>query len=639
MSGSNVEPAKTLVMPEASEAPAAASPSSTLIVDEDTNPPVSFRRLYSLGATASLPNAEQPEAPKASVFANRYEPRSLLGEGGMGEVRLARDKVVGREVAVKTMLPEVQAFARERFLREARVQGQLEHPSIVPIYDLGVTEEQQLFFTMKRLRGASLERILDDLTRGDAGAAGRYPQRRLLGAFVQVALAVEFAHSRGVIHRDLKPANVMLGDFGEVYVLDWGLARVQFGPNESGPLPAISRSDAAKATVAGSVLGTPGYMAPEQAAGSLEALDRRADVYALGAILYEIVSGERLHGQETLESLLAATLTGPIPPLRERPSTARIPEELLELITRATALLPSRRLATARELADAVEKFLDGERDESRRRELAQEHVVTATTLASRDGAAVEALREVGRALALDPANAAALQLLHRLLSAPPDEIPPSAEAELDAADQERRRGILRVARFRAVAWLIAAPFFIALGVTNVLRMAAVVGLVASNVALATFLVRLPRVSNAVLRLSLSFSTLCLASFTMFYGPLLLVPLYAVTNAITYAMGGSAALRRDAVVLSVAAIILPLVATLAGVDASYYMAHGVDGFVVWSPMLKVPLGPTMAILCAAYLATVIAPTLLIGRFSEQVSRAERQVILQAHRLRQLLPPD
>jgi serine/threonine protein kinase len=149
-------------------------------------------------------------------FAERYESGVLLGKGGMGEVRLFHDRRIGRDVAQKTLRSEISKsrVSFERFLREARVQGQLEHPAVVPVYDLAVDPQGNVFFTMKRVRGTPLDEILDALEAGQT--LERFNRRKLLTAFVQICLAIEFAHSRGVLHRDLKPANIMLGEYGEV---------------------------------------------------------------------------------------------------------------------------------------------------------------------------------------------------------------------------------------------------------------------------------------------------------------------------------------------------------------------------------------------------------------------------------------
>jgi serine/threonine-protein kinase len=242
----------------------------------------------------------------------RYQMGDLLGEGGMGEVRRCRDLRIGRDVAMKTVR-EIAAdrdFVHDRFLREARVQGQLEHPCIVPVYDLGAREDGTTYFTMKRIRGETLEQILDALRADDPAASARWTRRKLLAAFVTACGAVEYAHSRGVIHRDLKPGNIMLGDFGEVYVLDWGVARVLDGSADpvteriDAPMPELGR------TVEGAVIGTAGYMSIEQLSGVSD-LDGRADVYALGAILFELLAWEPLHVGTTLPGLVTSTLVGP----------------------------------------------------------------------------------------------------------------------------------------------------------------------------------------------------------------------------------------------------------------------------------------------------------------------------------------
>jgi serine/threonine-protein kinase len=184
-----------------------------------------------------------PPAPADDVpLTRRYEPRELLGEGGMGEVHRCTDARIGREVAMKVMRhADEPGSSTKRFRREALLQANLEHPSIVPVYDVGVDAEGAPCFAMKRVRGQTLRHILTRIAEGDELARRRYPVHKLLGAFSQVCLAIDFAHSRGVIHRDLKPANIMLGDFGEVYVLDWGLASTAGAPDSEDGLPLVPR--------------------------------------------------------------------------------------------------------------------------------------------------------------------------------------------------------------------------------------------------------------------------------------------------------------------------------------------------------------------------------------------------------------
>ncbi|MFO0680212.1 MAG: serine/threonine-protein kinase, partial [Polyangiaceae bacterium] len=166
--------------------------------------------------------------------ATRYRRTTLLGSGGMGDVHLCADERIGRDVAMKVIrrMRAENPEMLERFLREARVQGQLEHPAIVPVYDLGVLPDGSTFFTMKRVNGRTLSDVLEAQRSGNSTALEHYSLHRLLADFSRVCLAVHFAHARGVLHRDLKPSNVMLGEFGEVYVLDWGIAKL-VTPEES----------------------------------------------------------------------------------------------------------------------------------------------------------------------------------------------------------------------------------------------------------------------------------------------------------------------------------------------------------------------------------------------------------------------
>jgi serine/threonine protein kinase len=233
---------------------------------------------------------EQPvdraDVPSDMLLAGRYRIRRRLGKGGMGEVMSAHDEQVGRDVAIKRMRaanPSQRAVAR--FVREATVQGRLEHPAIVPVHEVGLDSDGLPFFVMKKLSGTSLAVLLQD--------PANFPRQRALRAFADVCLAVELAHTKGVIHRDLKPDNIMLGDFGEVYILDWGVAKVT-GETEDGEFADVGSGSGDHATGAGIAIGTPGYMSPEQVRGDRD-IDGRADIYTLGCVLFEILAGEPLH--------------------------------------------------------------------------------------------------------------------------------------------------------------------------------------------------------------------------------------------------------------------------------------------------------------------------------------------------------
>jgi eukaryotic-like serine/threonine-protein kinase len=396
----------------------------------------------------------RPEAPLATPlpFAEgpltvRYQPDAVLGAGGMGVVRLVTDTHLSRQVAMKVMQPEVAETmdGRARFLREACVQGRLEHPAVVPVYDVGEDPSGVPFFTMKRVRGITLERVLAGLATTDPDVAARFPQRRLLSAFVQVCLALDFAHSRGVVHRDLKPGNVMLGDFGDVHVLDWGLAQVG---DDGGPARDLVEA-MERATRGGSVFGTPGYLAPEQARG--ERVDARADVYALGAMLFEVLTLEPLHDGPPGKRF-ADTLTGRRRSVRDCALGRELAPELDAIIEAATRPQKEARLESARALAEAVERFLAGDQDLELRRSVAQRQVAEArTVVASLDDATEaargQALQQLVSALALTGAGAKAhkasqeaLALLRQLLTHVPATLPTEV-----ARQREARATVARV--------------------------------------------------------------------------------------------------------------------------------------------------------------------------------------------------
>jgi serine/threonine-protein kinase len=304
---------------------------------------------------APVPEGSPMEPSPGVPLPERYRDVRRLGSGGFGEVRLVIDHRLERTVAMKILRPEALTPALSaRFLAEIKLSASLHHPGIVPVHDYGELEDGRLWFTMDEVRGRTLRAMLDEAFAVPGGVTGG-TRRRLLDVFARVCEAVAYAHSQGVIHRDLKPENVMVGDFGRVLVMDWGIARrIGAGP-EAGPSSSPSPSRLPKdQTQAGDVLGTPAYMAPEQARGDLRLIGLTADVYSLGAILYHILSGARPYA-EAGNMVLARVLSGPPKPI----DVAGVPE-LVVICERAMARNPARRHADAGALAAEIDTFLSG---------------------------------------------------------------------------------------------------------------------------------------------------------------------------------------------------------------------------------------------------------------------------------------
>ncbi len=281
----------------------------------------------------------------------RYVPEqgnipTVIGQGGLGRVLVYRDRMLGRLVARKELLPSA-ASQRTAFLKEARVTAQLEHPNIVPVHEQGLTMSGQPYYTMKWVRGRSLEEVL-------ASAEGMSERLQYLSHFVDMCQAVAYAHSRGVIHRDLKPQNVMVGEFGETVLLDWGLARAQGGADlhgEVGDLPMGAEQS-------GLVKGTPAYMSPEQARGENRRVDHRADIWALGAILFRILTGTPPYGVDDAMKVLARAAHEPLPSLLLLCPDA--PPELVAIAERALHRDPDQRYAAARDMVEDLEAWQNG---------------------------------------------------------------------------------------------------------------------------------------------------------------------------------------------------------------------------------------------------------------------------------------
>lgn len=322
---------------------------------------------------AATPPAAGALAPGGTAgpatYAESYTVSGLVGQGGIGRVYLGFDQRIGREVAIKELLGCAGGPAmadttgdplRARFLREAKITGRLEHPGIVPVHELSAKPDGAPFYVMRYVRGRTFEDAMSDNPPADADEAFAW-RMRFLGSLIQVCEAMAYAHARNIIHRDLKPANVVLGEFGETVILDWGLAKeVDDG---DGPVPnAVTAGALPNAggdlTLVGDVLGTPNYMAPEQVNPAFGAVGKASDVYALGTMLYRILTGTLPYqgsGRDPLAALASAA-PSPSPRLR-RPG---LPAELAAICEKAMNKLPGERFTDAAAMADELRAFRDG---------------------------------------------------------------------------------------------------------------------------------------------------------------------------------------------------------------------------------------------------------------------------------------
>ncbi|MHC5039131.1 MAG: bifunctional serine/threonine-protein kinase/formylglycine-generating enzyme family protein [Planctomycetota bacterium] len=413
---------------------------------QNVRTPASPPACKACGGRLAFPEFDEgarPDSPRTPAVAGSGHPRRYalgeeIGRGGLGRVLKAKDTTLGREVAVKEMVEgSDNPLLFRRFLREGEMAGRLLHPNVVPIFDVGIREEgeeKRPYFVMAHVKGRNLREILraekpgspepDSPDRGDS-PSHEFSRTRLLRIFQDVCRAVAYAHDSGVIHRDLKPDNVMVGELGEVYVVDWGLAKLKGEPDLPDQVDQDTKDQVnqdkndqvdQELTMEGDVLGTPAYMPPEQAAGRLAEVDERSDIYSLGAILYEILTRQKPVEGENRWTILEKVKTGTLTPPSTRVVQARmriadqrstivgtrekrgvgaapspiaalpetVPPELEKICLKAMAMQRGDRYGSARTLHDDIQGFLDGEKEKERNHERALEKVKQGRALVER---------------------------------------------------------------------------------------------------------------------------------------------------------------------------------------------------------------------------------------------------------------
>jgi serine/threonine protein kinase len=555
-----------------------------------------------------------------------YHIGDVLGSGGMGEVVVAHDKQIGRDVAIKQLridAPSPDIIAR--FLREARIQARLEHPAIVPVHHMGTDERGLPYFTMKKLAGTTLLALL--------AKEQQLPRPRMLRVFVEVCHAVEFAHARGVVHRDLKPANIMVGDFGEVYVLDWGLARM-LAERDAQPWMAADVDSLDGVTQAGSMLGTPGYMAPEQI-DDAHVVGPAADVYSLGAILYEILAGESPHprGNAAITSTVRGEIVGPA----QRRPDRNVPPELDALCMSALGSNAEKR-PSVKQLAERIQGFLDGDRDFEARRELAQKFQARAREAMDSGDIArrAEAMHAAGRALVLDPESAEAAAIVSTLIFTPSSQHPAQLAAELHESETtiQRRQGRAAMASFLAILAFIATA--ITNGAPNWTFVGAFLAYLFVHAGVVWWITQRPATPARMVIVAFT-NALLAAMISRTYGSMVIVPAVTCIMALSLTAYPQLIDRTWTVIgLLVTSWVVPVVLEQTGVLAPTWWIDG-DKIVLASSVMTIGGAHTAAILIGSNILTIIVFGLFSSALAKSRRNAMRQAEVQAWHLRQLLP--
>lgn len=583
------------------------------------------------------------EASFGDADLDRYDSGEAIARHDGVVILTTKDRQVRRNVVMKRLDQQLspQNAKRERFIREARIQAQLEHPGIAPIYDVGIDCGENVYFTMQRASGTTLRSVLSDLAKGDPVAVKRWSREKLLAAFRRVCLTLHYAHERGVVHRNVTPDNIVLGNFGEVHVADWALAKVVERGQSS-----VDLLDADGAcTGVGELIGTPGYAAPEQLVDP-SSVDRRADVYSLGAILFELLCGERLHPGKTVTEILKSTHLGAQTKASIRAPSRRVPKQLDDACTKACALDPAVRYPTARELHDVVDAFLEADRDVAQRSELAARHAQRAEECAVRaivsgdTGFAQRrtALIEIGRALALEPGNVQAQRALMALLGDSPSQMPAEAQKRYESEQVEVTQRLARYGVWIHLMFIGMLPMQIAMGVRRwppLLLMFLL--LLASGILCA----RLARQTKDVPVLHLSvfvLSTLAITLTAGFEGALVVVPPLMLMQTIGFNLGALSKYRMFVLAFAICGFLVAYALERFGITPPSYVFH--DGFFTILPVIRdFPSAAVRLSLALVSVGVLFAVTGFTWKIHDAVDTVRHRLYVHSWQFAQLLPPE